>query len=792
MRPMIDEHQRSADGSAERRSRPRKSLFPDEPVANLSKGRLVFVSALVCYATIDFWLLRWVPTGIDTGDFWHIFYASYAELLFRNDFAHWFPYGAYGQPNALYNLLELTSTDYLMMIVGKLLNVRNAVLLFELSVVADHLLFLFGVYLLSRTMFQRKSAVLLCVIASLSLLHGLQLNYIHVFRILSWYPLIVYFLARFYRERKPEALWTAGVVFIFWCLGALYLPAYMTLCLLPFMAVASWNHPQAWRSIFSLRMRNLATMAICASAALLYLYVAREMLVGIEVVRESRSTIGGVSVEAFLGARDHTLFEALISLCSGGIFYIGLLPVACVVWGLFRARSPAFSAFIWSAVLLVWFALGGLFSRWLFYYVPLFSLAGYLYMGFYLMRAPLLLAAAAAWDIFLPSQRNLKIVFLFPVIFLFLVDFSLYGEHFVVAGSNARTFFTLWRPAFVRLAVYGTFAALALIVSVIWRSTPVSLTKHRPGASSRVALLTGALLAALFVDVFQYSYQSGLPTNPFGWSYRDAPTDHWYLADETMAAYQAGRVKRLTWQPERLDAPVDARQRTILASPTYFHTYAFAQFDPCQSSLLVRSLSSSMGKLLALRDRNDVELQTILGCKAPKMRLTTTAMYVDDEKEAATAVQRTPHLAAVAILQLPRGYPRPAERLSASGENPGAVTLTEFGANALTARVHVDDPEGAWLVYADAYDPRWRAWINDKAAPIVPAYVGLKAVRVPQGDGVVRMEFGGSATVAMRILGVGGAIVSLSLLVYCAWCCIGGFPPSTRNAQLSAFPQALA
>jgi len=180
----------------------RNVLFPSQVVADVSKGRLVFVLALAAYVAVDARLLRWIPIGLDTGNFWHIFHASYSELFFHNDIAHWFPYGVYGQPNDFYNFLQLTSTDYLMMVVGKLLHVRNALLLYQLSVIADHVLFLFGIYLVSRSLFRRKSSVLLCVVGSISILHGFQLHFLHVFRILSWYPLILYFCAVFFREHR--------------------------------------------------------------------------------------------------------------------------------------------------------------------------------------------------------------------------------------------------------------------------------------------------------------------------------------------------------------------------------------------------------------------------------------------------------------------------------------------------------------------------------------------------------------------------------------------------------------
>ena len=100
----------------------------------------------------------------------------------------------------------------------------------------------------------------------------------------------------------------------------------------------------------------------------------------------------------------------------------------------------------------------------------------------------------------------------------------------------------------------------------------------------------------------------------------------------------------------------------------------------------------------------------------------------------------------------------------------------------------MDDPEGAWLVYADAYDPRWRAWVDAAPAPVVPAYVGLKAVRIPRGDHVVRMEFGGSARVGMSALAAGGAACSLSLLAYCALCCITGFPSAQLKVRKTRSP----
>jgi len=406
-------------------------------------------------------------------------------------------------------------------------------------------------------------------------------------------------------------------------------------------------------------------------------------------------------------------------------------------------------------------------------------------MGFYLMRVPLLLAATAAWDAWSPSPQNLKVLLCLPVLVVFAIDLSLYGDRLVLAGPTAAMLSNLFWPMYERLAVYLAFVAIALALSGMARWGPAFLKSRWRGLPARSTLLTTALIAGLLVDVFQYSHQSGLPTNKFRRTYRDEPTIHWGLADKTSATYQAGRIEPLKWQPERLGAPDDARQRIVLESPMHFQTYAYAQFDPCQSSLDVRVMATSIRRLLALRDTGDKQLQTILGCGAPKLRLATAAIYVNNESEAAAVVQSRPDLAAVAVLQFPSNIPPPAERSSATRADFGTVTVISFGANALTARISVNDSDGAWLIYADAYDPRWRAWVDEKPVPIVPAYVGLKAVRVPAGESVVRMEFRGRTAVGMRMLAVAGAICSLLLLVYCAVCCVAGFPSSQRRTESS-------
>ena len=186
------------------------------------------------------------------------------------------------------------------------------------------------------------------------------------------------------------------------------------------------------------------------------------------------------------------------------MYYIGLLPVVCIVWGLFGAMSPVFYSFMASALLLTWFALGGLLSLSLFYYTPFVSRTHYLWMGYYLMRAPMLIAAAAAWDVFSPSRKNLKILLLAPVVIVFLLDVSLQGDRYNLVDAAARSFSQLWRAVYDRLTFYGAFVGFAVIAHHAVRRR--SVTRNRGGIDlvSSAPFVVVALLAALFIDVFGY------------------------------------------------------------------------------------------------------------------------------------------------------------------------------------------------------------------------------------------------------------------------------------------------
>ncbi|MGD9497592.1 MAG: hypothetical protein AB7Y46_14925 [Armatimonadota bacterium] len=77
----------------------------------------------------------------------------------------------------------------------------------------------------------------------------------------------------------------------------------------------------------------------------------------------------------------------------------------------------------------------------------------------------------------------------------------------------------------------------------------------------------------------------------------------------------------------------------------------------------------------------------------------------------------------------------------ASGPAPhdGEVRITRYAANSV--RVQGEMPPGSWLVLADVAYPGWRAWVDGRAATIVPANLVLRAVHLPRGAHVVQFAY---------------------------------------------------
>jgi hypothetical protein len=212
--------------------------------------------------------------------------------------------------------------------------------------------------------------------------------------------------------------------------------------------------------------------------------------------------------------------------------------------------------------------------------------------------------------------------------------------------------------------------------------------------------------------------------------------------------------------------------------------YSFAQFDPCKSKFLTNIVSSEVNDLVNIRFAHPDTLAYLLGCNSPKIRLIENAVFFQSREKEREAIAGLKDPQEVVFLssatssktrnpapenssfvfadrpffrsdiffatstyicsKFPAGYTLHLD--SALFEVQDAVDqprvqVREFSANKVVIDAQTDNKSGAWLVYADAYHPNWRATVNGMAAPVYEANLAFKAVHISKGKSIVKFTF---------------------------------------------------
>lgn len=650
------------------------------------------------------------------------FHVFYNELFFAGDLPHWLPYCEFGLPADLQQIISLTPMSYLVGLVGSLARVEDALLLFKLSVIGEQLVFVIGTYALSRRLFsERATALALGVAAAGTVVWTTQLWFeLRFFYALPW---VLYCAVSFLERGGPAWLWLAGVVSVAWALGSVpyFLPLW-ALILLLCLAPAALGQPVAWSRLRSAGP-HLLLLALFAAGAGVYVYFTLHALDSLVMDVPGRNPVTSqVDVETFrsYGGRADLATVARSFLLGRPIHlpwgsgadnsvYVGLLPLVGFAWAVARERSRLFLGLLAALVALVWLSLGGIFATAV-YYLP--GLSQYRHVGlvYGLVKTLGILAAGYglerlwALPLRLPSRRLLLVG---------AGGLALASVLVVPALASA--------PFALRLWLY----ALALAASL-------ALTR-----SPQAGLVVGL---ALDLALYQSAVARRRPLLPPAYEERlDALRVH-------ELRYQAQRYPSPAQAPRTPETERAARALSLAERPgakeLYWVTYGFAQFDPCESRYWSEMNASGVERLLELEQTAGRPLRELRGCGAPKLRLVAGATVVEDAEAARDAL-----LAGAAsggpipdVIRVPPGGERPA----ASGPwqpEAGEVRVERFGLDELVAQVHVSAPAGAWLVYADALYPGWRATVDGREVPIAEANLAFKAVWLPSGDHTVAFSY---------------------------------------------------
>jgi hypothetical protein len=736
------------------------------------RGRLDLDVLLIVLLVIGFNLSNLTRNVVPINDTYYNFanfHVFYSEFFFHRDLAHWYPYGTYGLQSDYEQIIALSPASYFVGLLGALLGVRDALLLFKLGALLEQLAFVFGVYLLSQRLFATRATTrILCIAAA-----GTSVWYAQQwwdFRIYYLLPLVLFFAVCFLQTKRPHYVWLAGLTGVVWALGNLtYVFPLLALVLLVFVLVAAWpDYRGAAAALATPSRANLLAVAgfAVASSGLAYFVLHALDSTSMHVIFRDPVT-GKVDLETF---RSYGGTANLVIVANSLLFgwplqlpwgsgadnsvYIGLVPLVGFALALARERSRPFLGLVAAAIVLVWLSFGGLFTT-LAYYLPGFSSYRHVGLVFGLVKVLILLASGYGlerlWALGAPRLSNRVFILVAAALQLELLA-ALLG---VLEPPTAVGWLAAWgNHVLLRLCVYAALLGLGRLLS--WP-------------------LARALAIGLVFDLLLYQlavYQIRMPL----------------LKARDLRLLEAVQVHEPHYQPERRELPIDpagrgtttaADARNQLAfdlttrpgasREVYWYVYPFSNFDPCSSQFRTDILSAGVDSLLSLR-RDDFPIDAIVGCRAPKLRLVADARVVGTPEEARDAL-----LAGVqaggersVVVQVPSGA-APAPGGGPEGGPAGRVRVTRFTLNELVADVQVEAPQGAWLVYADAYHPGWRASVNGQETPVYPADLAFKALRVPPGSNVVRFWFHHGLnhflSYAIAGLGVASAVVLLAFVI---------------------------
>lgn len=707
----------------------------------------------------------------DSMSAFQIFHYMYSGLLYNGALPQWIPYDVYGAPVDFWMLTGLSPFSYVAIFAGKLLGTADAMFLFKSSLLLEQLAFLIGLYTLARLLYANDYTVLaVCSCAILTTVWQCQIWW--NFRIYYLLPLALASLLSFFRQQKGAFLWLSGATILGSLLGNLpyFAPIYLflfTICCF----TLSRSQPGVWRVLLKPSRWDLCALALAALLAGIYLYATWKALHGQAYHSPSfylgHGDLGGraasskfVPLPTFLGYPGHPPAAALLvqalfgwpsmapwegNSCPDQTVYAGLSPLLFAGWALWRVKTQEATAFKWMTILLLWLSLGGLFSTvaYLFPGMIWFRHLGLLYA---LAKILLLIYAGFGMDDFLQraSGRDLLRIGLG---LLALSEIFTNDAHYQIlkeiwAGKNPLV--NAHAAAFVfqlRALIY------ALCLAACWAAGRLSAQGVQALRLRGLSLLLGCLLdTGLFATAF-YLWFPSLPV-------------------ELTQLLRALPASRPTFAETRSEVPVDQRGRdgmellrwelsalNKLKPVAGQIANAFLQFDPARSSYSTFVRPAVIDTLLS-GGRTDPAFARVLGHGSPKLRLVAQALGVP----AGGTAQALKSLTAPDQVVILEGWTG-----GSAGAPPapdGTVRVIDFSPNQLTIEVELLSPAAAWVVYADSYDPGWRASLNDQEVPIQRAYGAFKAVQVQRGKSQLRLSFRQAAP-----LSVGGAIAGVGVLL---------------------------
>src|SRR5579884_199719 len=750
---------------------------------------------------------QWSSSVVPLHDSMYVFQAFqfyYNNFLDHAELAAWLPHGTYGMPSLNVQLACLSPFTYLVAAIGVLFRATNVLLVFKFVLLAEQVFFLTGLYLLSRRLYEsRLTTLTICLVAILTMNWRTQIFF--EWRLFYAMPFALYLLTLFFEGSGPHYVWLAGIVTLFSLVGSANY--FACLLLLTFTVVALvWLTIRPGAAGYFCRLTRANVLCFLSFMVLssVYLWQASRCLDGLAVLSEGRDpTSGKVTLDCFLHYGRPDRPAALQGMLTGwppygnNTFYIGLFPLAFIIWTLLHKPSPRFWAFFIPSLVLVLLSSGEFFAR-LLYRFP--GMAYYRHVGLVYgpIRLLLLVSAGFGLDAFQRCVREndlswLKVQPLFAACLLGLLPFDSYldGTFKQLSASKGalKDFEDINRLlVFLRLGLYGGVAALAVALGL------TRLLTH--GRVKRILAVTFGLVCLFDVVSYRCLGQIAVP------GLAGSKADRRALYGARHLEYCCQRQDSAPPQIQKLQELFESFPN-VPGQARYSLAYNVLQYDPTYSRYRVDLLPLRVCQLIFLRGgqirqwplqdflpEGDAWLRQTLGCSAPKLQLVSNPLFACNDEASLQAISRLPRESKAVVITAVHEADSSAGLTANAGKPCGTIHVKDFSANRLVVETEVADSGPAWLVYADSFHKGWRCRVNGTAVPIRPANHAFKGVLVQPGKSEVVFQFNGGKRacaaylVAAACLSFAGWALALTVLVLLG---VGISSPAPGFATLEPF-----
>lgn len=757
-----------------------------------------FLAGVNIVAFFPFFQLRnfFFHDALMTFTTYHFFYS---ELFFQGELPQWSPFYAFGMPSHYVQIASFTPLSYLTMALGYCLRVKNVYFLYGLTMLLEQLVFLAGLYHLSKMFFHEKMTVMVvCLIGILTHVSYGQIFF--NFRIYYLAPLILYAIFSFFQKKHAAYLWIAGILVLLNLLGA---PQYFASIFffvyffVFFMLLLSHIKKLPLKTI--LTKKSIVLLVLLAFLLICHFVFLKHLTYGVSLASESRNaeTLGN-SQQDFItyGGVAHlpSLVTSLVSAYpffqpnGAGIdntFYVSVAGVFFFFWALIFVRKYNYFVLMTVFVSLVFLSLGGAFSK-LVYYFPLMAYFRHIGLIYGLAKIFMILCLGFGLDHFLMTKQTfgkklLRSVFVCAGILLCFFLLKMFQDAKWIEWLCSQ-FQWCSLPLFHLVFRWGGYAFFLLIVGGV--EIVLSALRQGDKYAVRFRIFRALFVLALMTELF--SYQSLALKS---------------LPDVDAAKYQLSsmiKVKPLKYQPQRFFMPKDEAVKLrydFLTRPERINLSTFEfdymQFDPCIIRGIYDLMCSGVKDLFKI---NSGILAAEGGCEEDKLRIVTQSINYETKPEAkeffvkmgrvldVTALKE-PKMPIAAIYKMAKvmhdkvifvngnaeEMKKVREGLSGFGPENVSVKVKKFTANTLIAEANVKKKGGAWMVYDDAYHPGWKAYVDGQKVDISQANLAFKAVYLSEGSSEIVLKFfNGKGSVLSIFFSIWGAVCGGLFILFVA------------------------